>query len=64
MFKVVYDNGPVKDIFNETFDEIRKRLSSEWENLPKKADVISDDLKKKCQDILTKHKEYMKEYKN
>jgi len=64
MLKVVHDNGPVKGAFSETFDEIRSRVNDEWTNLPKKFDVISDELKKKCKDILEKHKEYMKELKN
>jgi len=63
MLKVVYDNGPIDDAFPETFDEIRERLNSEWKKLPKKCDVISDGLKKKCKDILEKHKIYMQELK-
>jgi nicotinamide phosphoribosyltransferase len=64
MLKLVYDNGPVKGVFGETFDELREKVNKEWSSLPKKVDVISDELKEKCQVILKKHKEYMKELKN
>jgi len=63
MLKVVYDNGPIKGVFSETFDELRERVNTEWKKLPKKFDVISVELKNKCKDILEKHKEYMKEIK-
>jgi len=63
LLKLVYDNGPVKGAFGETFDELRERVEKEWKSLPKKHDVVSDDLKKKIKDVLEKHKEYMKELK-
>jgi hypothetical protein len=45
--KVVYDNGPVKDLAWEDFDTLRKRVAEEWDALPKLTDNISDSLKAK-----------------
>ena len=43
--QVVYDNGPVADPGWESFDDLRKRVASEWKAAPPKADNISDQLK-------------------
>jgi nicotinamide phosphoribosyltransferase len=59
LLKVVYDKKPV-DFKWENFTEVRKRVDLEWHRLPKKADVIGPELKKKIDKKLSenKHKAY------
>jgi len=45
--EVIYDCGPVADHEWDSFDDVRKRLQSQWSALPKRADPISGSLKSK-----------------
>eukprot|EP00803_Ostreobium_quekettii_P004252 evm.model.scf_468.5 EVM.evm.TU.scf_468.5 scf_468:28650-33560(+) len=52
LLKVVYDCGPIPGWQWEDFDSLRKRVASEWEALPRVADVISEPLKLKIEDTV------------
>eukprot|EP01102_Stenamoeba_stenopodia_P005581 TRINITY_DN16331_c0_g1_i1.p1 TRINITY_DN16331_c0_g1~~TRINITY_DN16331_c0_g1_i1.p1 ORF type:complete len:508 (+),score=108.24 TRINITY_DN16331_c0_g1_i1:87-1610(+) len=54
--KVVYDHGPVADAFPESFDDLRKRVTEEWERAPKAFDPISPPLKAKIAAWIEQHK--------
>jgi len=45
--RVVYDNGPVKGAFPETFDELKERVEKQWKALPPKFDPTSTELQAK-----------------
>lgn len=47
--QVVYDHGPVA--LWPTFDTLRTRVQSEWNMLPKKANVISENLQSKIERV-------------
>jgi len=47
LLKVVYDKKPAKNVKWMTFAEVRKKVETEWHKLPKKADVIGHELRKK-----------------
>ena len=51
LFRVVYDCGPVEGLQWESFDKLRERVTSEWSQLPKTADVVADSLKKKRAEV-------------
>jgi nicotinamide phosphoribosyltransferase len=51
LLKVIYDKGPVKGLRWESFDELRERVEREWAALPPTADVISESLKSKQQEM-------------
>jgi nicotinamide phosphoribosyltransferase len=51
LLKVIYDKGPVKGLKWESFDELRERVEREWAALPPTADVISESLKRKQQEM-------------
>ena len=51
LLKVVFDKRPV-DVDWDNFDTIRKRIETQWETLPPKYDVISDEMKNKMKIIL------------
>jgi len=46
LLKVVYDKGPCGYKWDD-FDTVRKRVNDQWKTLPKVADVIGPELKKK-----------------
>eukprot|EP01080_Neovahlkampfia_damariscottae_P003703 gene3703-6592_t len=46
MLEVVYDKKPVGYKF-ECFDDVRKRVETEWKSIPKQFNAIGDDLQKK-----------------
>jgi len=50
ILQVVWDNGPVKDLKWETFDDLRKRVKEGWETVPKLYDPVSDELKGKIKE--------------
>lgn len=50
--RVVYDCGPVSEVWDSSFDETRERVSREWREAPESADVISSQLKTKIESIL------------
>lgn len=54
LLRVVYDKGPVPGLVWETFDEVRKRLESEWVALPPGVDAISESLRAKQAAIAAK----------
>ena len=47
----MYDCGPVEGLQWESFDKLRERVTSEWSQLPKTADVVADSLKKKRAEV-------------
>eukprot|EP01088_Endostelium_zonatum_P013292 TRINITY_DN2775_c0_g1_i1.p1 TRINITY_DN2775_c0_g1~~TRINITY_DN2775_c0_g1_i1.p1 ORF type:complete len:530 (-),score=120.59 TRINITY_DN2775_c0_g1_i1:68-1606(-) len=65
MLRVVYDKRPVGgEIWKDSFDEIRKRVEKEWNNLPAKYDPVSEELKGKVKSWIERQKgkvEAMKE---
>ncbi|KAK9865476.1 hypothetical protein WJX84_011030 [Apatococcus fuscideae] len=50
LLQVVYDGRPAKDDW-EDFTGVRQRVAQEWSALPKSADVISSNLRKKMAQI-------------
>lgn len=44
LLQVVYDKGPVEDFVWDNFDLLRKRVTTEWQALPKVANVLSPPL--------------------
>lgn len=48
----VYDRGPVEGVWDETFDQTRERVTTEWSNAPTSTDVISDQLREKVNRII------------
>jgi len=56
LLKVVYDCGPV-DVKWMNFDDLRDYVDSTYKALPKKADVIGDDLKVKITKMLQANKD-------
>jgi len=47
VLKVVYDHGPVKGLWTESFDELKERVEKQWKALPPKFDPASPELKAK-----------------
>lgn len=45
--KVVYNKGPVPGHTWDNFTSVRERLNDQWAKCPKKADVVSEGLKKR-----------------
>jgi nicotinamide phosphoribosyltransferase len=56
MLRVVYDCGPVKDAFPDSFDQVRARVAKEWNALPKRGSPISAPLKAKIDKIISDRK--------
>ena len=56
LLRVIYDKRPLKESKNETFTQIRDRLSSSWDALPKSATVTSPELEKIQQDWIRRHR--------
>eukprot|EP00164_Ancoracysta_twista_P007221 GFYU01010219.1.p1 GENE.GFYU01010219.1~~GFYU01010219.1.p1 ORF type:complete len:134 (+),score=33.95 GFYU01010219.1:49-402(+) len=48
----VYDKGPVPGVFSATFAELRERVNTQWSRTPKHGSSISDELRKKMDDIV------------
>jgi nicotinic acid phosphoribosyltransferase len=61
LLKVVYDKKPVGFKWAD-FETVRKRVQDQWKSLPKKADVIGQELKKKIDKRLQEAK--MKKYED
>lgn len=60
LLKLVYDNKPLKDVWDKDFDTLRKRVHDQWHSLPKKSDVIGEVLMGKINKRLEEAK--MKKY--
>uniref|UniRef100_A0A6B2L2A5 Nicotinamide phosphoribosyltransferase n=1 Tax=Arcella intermedia TaxID=1963864 RepID=A0A6B2L2A5_9EUKA len=50
LLRVVWDNGPVKDLKWDDFDTLKARVNKEWSLVPKLADPVSKELKDKIAD--------------